>query len=182
MAVFERDMNQIYLTYSLPRMDYFRKVMVNAAKDVSVPVFYGISAFVLVLLLSVISVSDLLKREPAVMRQKLSLMGIGPFTTAGSRILGVSVLLSVISVLAAAAAAWTGMISIGLNTILTGFLVCLGAASFSVCLFQTQEVGSAAFSAVFSGDGISFSFGRLSAGSVLPEAYKELLHFFLPIS
>ena len=64
-------------------------------------------------------------------------MGIGPFTTAGSRILGVSVLLSVISVLAAAAAAWTGMISIGLNTILTGFLVCLGAASFSVCLFQT---------------------------------------------
>lgn len=46
-------------------------------------------------------------------------------------------LLSVISVLAAAAAAWTGMISIGLNTILTGFLVCLGAASFSVCLFQT---------------------------------------------
>ena len=137
MAVFERDMNQIYLTYSLPRMDYFRKVMVNAAKDVSVPVFYGISAFVLVLLLSVISVSDLLKREPAVMRQKLSLMGIGPFTTAGSRILGVSVLLSVISVLAAAAAAWTGMISIGLNTILTGFLVCLGAASFSVCLFQT---------------------------------------------
>ena len=125
------------LSYSLPRMDYFRKVMVNAAKDVSVPVFYGISAFVLVLLLSVISVSDLLKREPAVMRQKLSLMGIGPFTTAGSRILGVSVLLSVISVLAAAAAAWTGMISIGLNTILTGFLVCLGAASFSVCLFQT---------------------------------------------
>ena len=129
MAVFERDMNQIYLTYSLPRMDYFRKVMVNAAKDVSVPVFYGISAFVLVLLLSVISVSDLLKREPAVMRQKLSLMGIGPFTTAGSRILGVSVLLSVISVLAAAAAAWTGMIYIGLNTILTGFLVCQTAGS-----------------------------------------------------
>ena len=63
MAVFERDMNQIYLTYSLPRMDYFRKVMVNAAKDVSVPVFYGISAFVLVLLLSVISVSDLFKER-----------------------------------------------------------------------------------------------------------------------
>lgn len=63
MAVFERDMNQIYLTYSLPRMDYFRKVMVNAAKDVSVPVFYGISAFVLVLLLSVISVSDLLRES-----------------------------------------------------------------------------------------------------------------------
>ena len=111
------------------------------------------------------------------MRQKLSLMGIGPFTTAGSRILGVSVLLSVISVLAAAAAAWTGMISIGLNTILTGFLVCLGAASFSVCLFRPQEVGSAAFFCSFSGDGISFSFGRLSAGSVLPESIQRAAPF-----
>ena len=134
-AVFERDMNQIYLSYSLPRMDYFRKVMVNATEDVSVFVFYGISAFVLVLLLSVISVSDLLKREPAVMRQKLSLMGIGPFTLAGSRILGISVLLGVISVPAAVLAGWAGMISVGFDTILTGGLVCLGAASFSVCLF-----------------------------------------------
>lgn len=167
MAVFERDMNQIYLTYSLPRMDYFRKVMVNAAKDVSVPVFYGISAFVLVLLLSVISVSDLLKREPAVMRQKLSLMGIGPFTTAGSRILGVSVLLSVISVLAAAAAAWTGMISIGLNTILTGFLVCLGAASFSVCLFQ---IAGSRIGGIFLQFFLVTAFHFLSGG-FLPEVF-----------
>lgn len=135
-AKFERDMNQIYLSLSLPRMDYFRKVMVNAAGDVSVPVFYGISAFVLLLLLSVISVSGLLEKEPAVMRQKLSLMGIGPFTMAGSRILGVSVLLGVISVPAAAAAVWAGVISPGVDTILTGVLVCLGAASFSVCLFR----------------------------------------------
>lgn len=134
-ALFERDMNRIYLSFSLPRMDYFRKVMVNGTGDVSVPVFYGISAFVLMLLLSVISVSDLLKRESAVMRQKLSLMGIGPFTLAGSRILGISVLLGAVSLAAAILAAWAGMISPGLDTILTGGLVCLGAASFSVCLF-----------------------------------------------
>lgn len=135
IAGFEREMNQIYLSYSLPRMDYFRKIMVSGTGEVTVPVFYGISAFVLVLLFSVIPVSDFLKRESAVMRQKLSLLGIGPLSLAGSRILAVSVLFGVVSLFAAAAAVWAGVLYPGIYTVLTGVLVCLGAASFSVCLF-----------------------------------------------
>ena len=92
-------------------------------------------------------------------------------------------LLSVISVLAAAAAAWTGMISIGLNTILTGFLVCLGAASFSVCLFQTagSRIGGI-FLQFFLVTAFHFLSGAFCRKCFCRKAYKELLHFFLPIS
>ena len=56
----ERDLNQIFLSYSLPREDYFRHLKVSATGDVEVPVFYGISAYVLFLLLLAIPVSGYL--------------------------------------------------------------------------------------------------------------------------
>lgn len=178
-AVFERDMNQIYLSYSLPRMDYFRKVMVSGTGDIPVSVFYGISAFVLVLLLSVISVSDFLKREPAVMRQKLSLIGIGPFTLAGSRILGVSALLGMVSVLAAILAVWTGILSPGFDTIFTGGLVCLGAASFCVCLFLTAGSRMGGIFLLFFMVTVShFLSGGFLPEVFLPESIQKAAPFF----
>ena len=137
IPLFEREMNGIYLSYSLPRMDYFGKITVNGAGDVTVPVFYGISGFVLVLLLSAIPVSDLLKRDSPVMRQKLSLIGIGPFTAAGSRILGLSLLLGILTALAALAAQAAGVLSFSLPGVFAGILVCLGAAFTAACLFLT---------------------------------------------
>ena len=39
----EEDLNRMYLRYSLPRLEYFRRVQVSAAGDVDTLTFYGIS-------------------------------------------------------------------------------------------------------------------------------------------
>lgn len=109
----EKELNQIFLAYSLPREDYFRHQRVAATGDVEVPVFYGISAWVLFLLLMAIPVSGYLLPYRPVMRQKLTLAGAGAFIRVLGRILGLGSLFFTMSLvvgimgkaLAAAAAA-----------------------------------------------------------------------------
>ncbi len=84
----EKDLNQIFLAYSLPREDYFRHQRVSATGDVEVPVFYGISAYVLFLLLMAIPASGYLVPCRPIMRQKLTLAGAGAFIRVLGRILG----------------------------------------------------------------------------------------------
>lgn len=98
----ERDLNQIYLSYSLPREDYFRHMRVGATGDVEVPVFYGISAYVLFLLLLAIPVSGYLLPFSLVMRRKLALAGAGSKSRAWGRILGLGSMLFVMSLLTGA--------------------------------------------------------------------------------
>lgn len=142
IARLEDDLNRIYLDYNLPRMDYFQKRMVSATGDVDTLTFYGISAFVLALLLGAIPVSGYLEPMGAVMRAKLKLEGIGRGTRAAARMLGLALLMVGVSVPMAVVAAWLGWLDVravgsGLpGLILVGFLVCLGAAAFCVCIFQ----------------------------------------------
>ena len=65
----EADLNRIYMAYSLPRADLFEHVEVSATRDVDTLEFYGISAFVLYLLLAAIPVSGYLAPESRVMSQ-----------------------------------------------------------------------------------------------------------------
>lgn len=95
----EQDLNRIYLSYSLPREDYFRHLRVSATGDVEVPVFYGISAYVLFLLLLAIPVSGYLLPFPSVMRQKLALAGAGNAGRAWGRIAGLGSLFFVMTIL-----------------------------------------------------------------------------------
>ena len=84
----EADLNRIYMAYSLPRADLFEHVKVSATGDVDTLEFYGISAFVLYLLLAAIPVSGYLTPESRVMSQKLSLAGIGPWMATAARLAG----------------------------------------------------------------------------------------------
>lgn len=59
----EADLNRIYMAYSLPRAELFEHVKVSATGDVDTLEFYGISAFVLYLLLAAIPVSGYLAPE-----------------------------------------------------------------------------------------------------------------------
>ena len=131
----EEDLNRLYLSYSLPRMDYFRKMMVSSTGDVDTLTFYGISGFVLSLLLCSIPVSGYLSPMGAVMRQKLKALGIGGPVRAAARILGLTMLMLAVSLPLTAAAAYFGGFKL---TPLTGaalVLVCVAAAAFCVCLF-----------------------------------------------
>lgn len=89
----EDELNRLYLEASLPRMDYFKKVKINGAGNISITCFYGISASVLVLLFSVLSVAGFLLPWNKGMRESLDGAGMGPEIRTAGRILGLSFLL-----------------------------------------------------------------------------------------
>lgn len=159
----ERDLNQIFLSYSLPREDYFRHLRVSATGDVEVPVFYGISAYVLFLLLLSIPLSGYLLPFSPVMQRKLALAGVGSISRIFGRYVSLGSLFLVMTTMAGAlmkGGFWlleklpkglgfpiseffikkeigveNGILS-GMLALLILLLVCLGAAALAVVIFQ----------------------------------------------
>lgn len=142
----ERELNEIFLSYSLPREHYFRHMLVKATGDVETKIFYAISVFVLFLLLLAIPASDYLLPFSPVMKKKLKLAGIGGMSRAAGRIAGLGSLFFAVSLL-------MGVVACGvkecffaaagygeLSSLITGWpmllLVCLAAASFVSVLYQ----------------------------------------------
>ena len=136
VAQLEKDLNQIYLSRSLPRLDYFGQVRVNAAGDVDTMTFYGISMAVFFLLLCPVPVSGFLEPLKQEMGRKLYLAGIGPGTVAAARILGLASLLAVPALVLAAGAGAAGYVSWEASSAGLLALVCLAAASVPVFLYQ----------------------------------------------
>ncbi len=148
----ERDLNQIFLSYSLPREDYFRHLKVSATGDVEVPVFYGISAYVLFLLLLAIPVSGYLLPFSPVMRRKLTLSGAGSGSRVWGKIFSLGSLFFLMTLVAILAAKKMPGLSELLNPGTVGgasrgifpaaaaclalLLVCLAAASLVVVIYQ----------------------------------------------
>ena len=133
----EAALNRIFISYSLPRGDYFRHYQVNAAGDVDLVHFYGISGFVLFVLLSVIPVSEYLIPWNRGMKQKLKLAGIGCMDRTFGKILGMSSLFLSAVVPLTAALYLNGQIQAG-GMILAGtaVLICFAAAVLVVFLYQ----------------------------------------------
>lgn len=136
VSVLERDLNRLFLEYSLPRMDYFKKAKVSATGDVDVITFYGISGFVLCLLFGSIPASGYLAPKSRIMKQKLTLGGMGPFVRALSAVLGLSFLLLAIAAPAAALAVKLDVAAFSLKTAGSLLLVLLSASAFCVCMFR----------------------------------------------
>lgn len=100
----EQDLNQIFLAYSLPREDYFRYMQVQATGDLDPVRFYGVSAYILMLLLCGVPVSGYLLPYRPVLGRKLRMAGLGPLIQVLARTVGLGILL----ILA------TGMMAVGL--------------------------------------------------------------------
>lgn len=133
----ETALNRIFMSYSLPRADYFRHYQVNAAGDVDVMQFYGISGFVLLVLLAAIPVSGYLRPWGTGMKRKLRLAGVGGAGRALGRILGLGLLLLTVVVPAAGAAVMWGQVQAGILALAgTAVLICLASAAFVVFLYQ----------------------------------------------
>lgn len=140
----ERDLNQIFLSYSLPREDYFQHRQVSATGDVPVPVFYGISAYVLFLLLLAIPVSGYLLPIKPALRQKLTLAGIGSLTRVTGRVGGLASLLFSISLvmglvlygISGAEKGWNKGFSEGMAALFFLLLTCLAVSAFVVLVYQ----------------------------------------------
>ncbi len=135
VSVLERDLNRLFLEYSLPRMDYFKKAKVSATGDVDIITFYGISGFVLCLLFGAIPASGYLTPKSRIMKQKLTLGGMGPLVRVLAAVLGLSFLLLAVAVPAAVLAFRLDMAAFGIPAAGSMLLVLLSAAAFCVCLF-----------------------------------------------
>ena len=136
----EADLNRIYMAYSLPRADLFEHVKVSATGDVDTLEFYGISAFVLYLLLAAIPVSGYLAPESRVMSQKLSLAGIGPWMATAARLAGLGALLLAAALPAALGALKFGVLEFSWLMLLALAAVCLAAAA--LVLFCYEAAGT----------------------------------------
>ena len=136
----EADLNRIYMAYSLPRADLFEHVKVSATGDVDTLEFYGISAFVLYLLLAAIPVSGYLAPESRVMSQQLSLAGIGPWMATAARLAGLGALLLAAALPAALGALKFGVLEFSWLMLLALAAVCLAAAA--LVLFCYEAAGT----------------------------------------
>ena len=105
----ESELNRIFLSYSLPREDYFRYYKLAATGDIDTLTFYGISAYVVFLFLAAIPASGYLLSWKKVMKQKLRMAGIGGGERAAARAAGLgSLYLMVTAGIWAAVAAANG--------------------------------------------------------------------------
>lgn len=177
----EEDLNKIYLSISLPRMDYFKKQPVQASGDVSVSCFYGISAFVLLLFFSVIPVSGFLEPAPRSFHLALRRLKIGKGTVTGARIVSLAVLLLAVGLPAGMGACVLGDIALDKMFLPAGFtlaLICLGTASFSTFLFQAAGGKLGGVLLLFFGvAGIHFLSGGFLPLVFLPDSFRSIAPF-----
>lgn len=132
----EKDLNAIFMKYALSRSAYFKTEPVSASGDVSVPVFYGISASVLVLLLLGIPAAPIVTPYGKAMEQKLSMIGIGRGKRTVARTLALSVPLLLASALPFFWCLYKGYFSIGVGSILMWLLICLASAGWILLLYE----------------------------------------------
>lgn len=133
----EAALNKIFMSYSLPRADYFRHYQVNAAGDVDLVHFFGISGFVLFVLLSAIPVSGYLIPWNTGMKRKLKLAGVGCTGMAFGRILGLGALFLTAVIPIGVVFALNGQIQADVWVLAgTAVLICLCAAALVVFLYQ----------------------------------------------
>lgn len=154
-AQLERDLNRLYLEYSLPRGELFRKTAVSASGDVKPVVFYAISLFILA--------------------------GVGPVSMILSRILGLALLYMILLLSAASAAVLTGAIPFSSALPAALLLLSVSAASLAVCAFQAagNRMGGVLF--LFLGaTALHFFSGGILPLVFLPSAFQKAAPFLPP--
>ncbi len=105
----EADLNRMYLSFSLSRLDYFKRLTVSGTGNLDVMDFYRISAFVLLLFLLPAAAGDYLLPCGKVLRMKLEAAGLKGGVRVFSKVLGLSFLLAAVSLPVLFAAAFYGL-------------------------------------------------------------------------
>lgn len=167
----EEELNRMYMGYSLPRADYFRKIRVSATGDVDTPVFYGISCGVLFLLLSAIPVSSYLSPLKLAMKQKLAVAGVRPTTVMAARILGLGFLMTMAALPVGVVVLAVGWIRWSFPGLFFFVMVCLSCAAFVTALYQVAGTLMG---------GVMLLFGAVTAMHFLAGGFLPLV--FLPDS
>lgn len=174
----EQVLNQIYLSYALPREDYFRYQMVSAVGDVSMLQYYGISAAVLFMLLCGIPAAAVLKPSSQVFQQKIKTIGIRRWQVIGCRILSASLLLGIVCTLGVCGAMAVKAIMFNWKIIPAGILVCLASASMIVFFYEVSGSRTTGVMLLFlSVTGMLFLSGGFLPSVFLPQGLRQLSPF-----
>lgn len=172
----EEELNRIFLSYSLPREDYFRYFRVSATGDIDTLTFYGISAYVVFLLLSAVPASGYLLPWNKVMKQKLRMTGIRSGERAAARVAGLATLY-----LAVTAGIWGVAWAVGrFPADGIGQTACLAVSAIFVCLAAAALVTALYQLAGTMPGGIMLVFLIVTAGHFLAGGFLPLV--FLPAS
>lgn len=178
IAVLEADLNRIYLGYSLSRGDYFLNRKISATGDVTTVQFYGISAYVLFLLLCGIPASAYLLPWQKSFARQLSLHGIGSRMVILARIMGMGTLFMAVSLPLGVFAAAKGLISGSVLSLGIIMLVCVAAAAMVVLVYQAAGTLMGGIMLLFlAGVGQHFLAGGFLPRVFLPERLQQLAGF-----
>jgi ABC-2 type transport system permease protein len=132
----EDQLNRVYFAYSLPREDYFRDYKVSATEDLSVIQYYAISAAMLCLFFSGIPLAVFCRPDKLVLQQKLKMINIGREKQILAKILAVTVLMAILSFVAAGTLIVLEVISFRPVFIFLVLLVSLVTASIVVAVYS----------------------------------------------
>lgn len=169
----EDELNRLYLEVSIPRTDYFKKTEISGTGNISTACFYGISASVLILLFSVLSLAGYLIPWSRGMRESLDRANMGPGIRTAGRILGLSVLLFVITFLGILGAVMTEWIPVDLlsfefvKILVLMVLTDLSAAAFCNGLFRLSGSFPGGVLLLF----LVITVNHLAAGGFLPKVF-----------
>lgn len=132
----EKDLNSIFMKYALPRESFFKTERVSAAGDVSVIVFFTISAAVMVLLLLGIPAAPMIRPYSKVMEQKLYLIGIGRAKRTAVRTLVLTSMLLLASGVPFLWCFFKGYLEAGMGSFLMWILICAAASGWILFLYE----------------------------------------------
>lgn len=178
IATLEADLNRIYLGYSLSRGDYFLNRKVSATGDVTTLQFYGISAYVLFLLLCGIPASAYLLPWQKSFARQLSLHGVGSWVVILARILGIGTLYMAVSLLLGVLAVRSGQISGSVLSLGITSLACMAAAAMVVLVYQAAGTLMGGVMLLFlAGVGQHYLAGGFLPRVFLPERLQQLAGF-----
>lgn len=171
----EEDLNRIFLSYALSREVYFRKDMVSAAGDVGIPAYFAISAAVMVLLFLGIPAAPLLRPEPAALRQKLVLLGVGQGRQTAARLLSLWFLLAAVTAVPVFFCAIQGYLAVSLPELALWLFVCLAASGWILLFYELCRNTAAAILFLFTTTSVMlFLSGGIIPSVFLPEAVQSV--------
>lgn len=174
----EADLNRIFMRYALSRENYFRQERVSAAGNVTVAVFYGVSAAVFLLLLMGIPAAPLLRPSSPGLEQSLERMGINRTVQCLIRLLCLFLLLLAVSAVPLVCALHMGVVGNSPGVLVMWLLVCLASSAWIQLVFEWCRNSAAAILFLFFATvTMLFASGGIVPSVFLPETVQFIGKF-----
>ncbi len=171
----EEELNRLFLSYALSRSVYFRQETVSAVQDVGTAVYFAISSAVMLLLFLGIPAAPLCRPLSPVLRQKLTLLGIGRWKQTAVRLLCLGSLLLLVSLLPCLWCVSRGYVERSIGNAAMWILICMTAAAWIQMFYELCRNTAAAILFLFTTTAVMiFISGGLLPSVFLPEAVSRI--------